>query len=152
MLLFRTWFLLSMMLWVGCGAKTSIPGGFEGLDVVEEEERASGVAGAAGAVGGSGASGNGGYFVNPGPFLEDCYTPGKDGRPTGPCLQRDDPLLPSLFPNCPFPAILRSGPITDINVTTGVTRCCYEISSETCQLSAWVALVLERQPEQPPSR
>jgi hypothetical protein len=131
MLLLRTWVLVGVVLLFGCGAKTSIPGGFEGLDVVEEEERASGVAGA-GAEGGAGGGGKGGTPVTPGPFLEDCYTPGKDGRPTGACLKLDDPLLPALFTNCPFPAILRSGPITDINITTGVTRCCYEISGETC--------------------
>jgi hypothetical protein len=130
MLLLRTWLLVGAVLSVGCGAKTSIPGGFEGLDVLEEEERAQARPGAAGASGGGGA---GGSSTTPGPLLEDCYTPGKDGRPTGACLPLSDPLLPSLFPNCPFPAILKSGPITDINVITGITRCCYEISSETCE-------------------
>jgi len=131
-MLLRIGWLVSAVLWLGCGAKTSIPGGFEGLDVLEAEERASGQAGAAGA-GLGGRGGAAGATVVPGPFLEDCYTPGKDGRPTGACLPLTEPLLPSLFTNCPFPAILKSGPITDINITTGITRCCYEISSETCE-------------------
>jgi hypothetical protein len=133
-----SWLLvLAGLMLGGCGAKTPISGGFEGLDVVEEEELAaakgaagSGNSGGSSAAGGSGAAGS---PVTPGPLLEDCYTPGKDGRPPTPCLQIDDELLPPLFSNCPSPAVIKSGPIIDINVTLGTTRCCYEISSETCE-------------------
>jgi hypothetical protein len=110
-----SWLLvLAGLMLGGCGAKTPISGGFEGLDVVEEEELAA-------AKGAAGSGNSGGS------------SPGKDGRPPTPCLQIDDELLPPLFSNCPSPAVIKSGPIIDINVTLGTTRCCYEISSETCE-------------------
>lgn len=65
-------------------------------------------------------------------FVEQCYLPGKGKNPASPCLRASDPGLPDLLPDCPAPAQILVGPITDINTTTGVVRCCYEVSDESC--------------------
>jgi hypothetical protein len=88
-------------------------------------------AGAGGSAGEGGASG-GGAQAGAGGIAEYCYRPGTNA-PALPCLGRDDPSLGSLFASCPHPALIASDPLTDYNTTTGVVRCCYDISTETCQ-------------------
>lgn len=66
-------------------------------------------------------------------FVEQCYTPGKQGNPGTPCLRTEDPRLPGLFRECREPEEIRGDPIYDVNVTTGFVRCCYEVSDESCK-------------------
>ncbi len=126
----RWWVGLLVLVAGGCGAKTPLGGAPDDLDVVEEEDAARASAGASGASGQAGAGGSG---LPAGPIEEVCYKPDSAGAPPSPCVQIGDKRLPSLFEDCPDPAIIESGPITDINITLGTTRCCYEISTETCK-------------------
>lgn len=105
--------LVGVLSALGCGAKTSLQEPTDLADVSEETQDPDG----------------GQLASSSRTFVEQCYKP----APGEHCLSTKDPTLPARFPECRSPAEIAGDPITDINLTTGLVRCCYEVSDESCE-------------------
>ena len=112
--------LLTLSILLGCGARTSAADAYDGTDVTEAvDSPPDGNAGA--------PDGNAGASDAPAYWVELCSPVDSLGS----CRPATSPSLPSAL-RCPPATVVRAGPVFEINTTTGVTRCCYEVPGGVC--------------------